>query len=194
VIGAGPIGVMHAELARARGAGKVFLINRSAKRLEEAKDFGFNAYIDLSVTDGVKAVMDLTDGLGVNVVIITAGTPEAQILGITMASKMGKVCLFAGLPKDQPMIEMDANHVHYRQIAIYGAFSSAPRHNALALEMIRSGKVSAKKIVTHVVALDNICKGMDVVDGRAGLRVTVSPCMDEIKHELNDHPGLVVIE
>jgi len=194
VIGAGPIGCMHAEVARARGAGKVFLINRSARRLQEAEKFGYDAYIDLSSTDGVQAVMDLTNGLGANVVIITAGTVEAQTLGIAMASKMGKVCLFAGLPKNQPTIEFDANHVHYRQIAVYGAFSSAPRHNALALEMIRSGKVSAKKLLTHVVSLKEIRQGMDVVDARGGFRVTVSPCIDELQEEIKQHPELIVIK
>lgn len=194
IIGAGPIGLMHAEAARARGAGKVFLVNRSPKRLDEAKSFGFDGYIDLSSTDGAKAVMELTNGLGANVVIVTAGTPEAQILGINMASKMGKVCLFAGLPKDQPMITIDANYVHYRQIAIYGAFSSAPRHNALALEMIRSGKVSAKKILSHLVTLDKIREGMDLVRDRSGLRVSVTPCIDEIRDEISQHPGMMVIE
>lgn len=193
IIGAGPIGCMHAEVARGRGAGKVFLINRSPKRLEEAKQFGYDAYIDLSTTDGVKAVMDLTDGLGANVVIVTAGSAEAQNMGIAMASKMGKVCLFAGLPKNQPTIEMDANHVHYKQIAVYGAFSSAPRHNALALEMIRSGKVSAKKLLTHVVSLDKITEGMDMVSGRAGFRVTVSPVLDELTGEIENHEGLNVV-
>ncbi|MDR3565409.1 MAG: zinc-dependent dehydrogenase [Negativicutes bacterium] len=193
VIGAGPIGLMHAELARARGAGKVFLINRSAKRLEEAAKFAFDAYIDLSSTDGVKAVMELTGGLGANVVIVTAGTHEAQILGISMTSKMGKVCLFAGLPQNQPTIEMDANFVHYRQIAVYGAFSSAPRHNALALEMIRSGKIAAKKILTHLVSLKNISDGMDLV-GRGGLRIAVSPCIDELGDEIARIPDLTVIK
>jgi len=194
VIGAGPIGIMHAEAARARGAGKVFLINRSPKRLKEAESFGFDGYIDLSSSDGVKAVMDLTNGLGANVVIVTAGTPEAQVLGINMASKMGKVCFFAGLPKDQPMIMMDVNYVHYRQIAIYGAFSSAPRHNALALELIRSGKVSAKRILTHLVTLDKICEGMDLVTNRAGLRVSVTPCMDELTDEIRQHSDMTVIK
>ncbi len=194
IIGAGPIGIMHAEAARARGAGKVFLINRSPRRLEESKSFGFDGYIDLSSTDGVKAVMELTNGLGANVVIVTAGTPEAQVLGINMASKMGKVCLFAGLPKDQPMITIDANYVHYRQIAIYGAFSSAPRHNALALEMIRSGKVSAKKILSHLVTLDKIREGMDLVRDRSGLRVSVTPCIDEIRDEISQHHDMMVIE
>ena len=194
VIGAGPIGCMHAELAKGRGAGKVILVNRSPRRLEEAKQFKYDAYIDLSSTDGVEAVMELTGGLGANVVIVTAGTAEAQNLGIAMASKMGKVCLFAGLPKDEPTIQMDANFVHYRQIAVYGAFSSAPRHNALALEMIRSGKVSAAKILSHVVSLDKIGEGMDIVSGRAGLRVSVVPFMDELQDELKQHPEWIVID
>lgn len=194
VIGAGPIGCMHAEVARARGAGKVILINRSARRLEEAKKFSYDAYVDLSVTDGVEAVMELTGGLGANVVIVTAGTHEAQNLGIAMAGKMGKVCLFAGLPKSQPSIDFDVNHVHYRQITVYGAFSSAPRHNALALELIRSGKVSAKKLLTHVVSLDQIKTGLDFVNGRAGLRVSVSPFIDELAEEIAGHPGVIVVK
>jgi L-iditol 2-dehydrogenase len=194
VIGAGPIGCMHAEVARARGAGKVFLINRSAKRLDAARKFGFDEYIDLSKTDGLKAVMDLTGGLGANVVIVTAGTAEAQQLGLSMASKMGKVCLFAGLPKDKPTIELDANHLHYRQIAVYGIFSSAPRHNALALEMIRSGKVSAKKLLTHLVSLQEIRKGMDFIDDRSGMRVAVSPCINELQEEIAKHSDLIVQE
>ena len=193
VLGAGPIGLMHAELARGRGAGKVFLINRSSPRLERAKSFGFDAYIDLSSVDGVKAVMDLTGGLGANVVIVTAGNADAQKLGLAMASKMGKVCLFAGLPKDQPMMELDVNHLHYRQIALYGTFSSAPRHNALALEMIRSHKVSTGKILTHVVSLDNICAGMDLVSSHAGLRVAVAPFISELQEEIGRHPDLVVV-
>jgi len=194
VIGAGPIGLMHAELARASGAGKVFLINRSVKRLDGAKPFGYDAYIDLSSQDGVKAIMELTNGMGANVVIVTAGNATAQQLGIAMASKMGKVCLFAGLPKDNPNLQMDANFVHYRQITIYGAFSSAPRHNALAIEMIRSGKIAVNKILTHAISLDKICEGMQLVEKRAGLRITVVPRMAEVQQDIEKHPNLVVIE
>lgn len=194
VIGAGPIGCMHAEVARAKGAGKVFLINRSEGRLETTKKFGFDEYICSGKTDAVKEVMELTDDLGANVVIVTAGSPEAQVMGLNMASKMGKVCFFAGLPKDQPSVNLDSNLLHYRQITVYGTFSSAPRHNALALEMIRSGKVSAKDILTHVVTLDKIVEGMDLVKNREALRVTVTPCIDELKEELIKLPNVKVVK
>ena len=116
VIGAGPIGIMHAELARARGAGKIFLLNRSRNRLDTARDLNYDAYIETGEDGGIQAVLDATDGLGANVVIVTAGSAAAQRAGIAMTGKMGKVCLFAGLPKDAPELTFDVNFVHYRQI------------------------------------------------------------------------------
>lgn len=194
IIGAGPIGLMHAELARSRGAGKVFLLNRSKNRLDSAQAFGYDAYIPMGKDDPdpVQAVLDQTDGMGANVVIVTAGSAAAQQAGIKMASKMGKVCLFAGLPKDNPMLDFDVNFIHYRQITLYGTFSSAPRHNALAVELIRSKKIDADKILTHIVSLEDICLGMELVEKRAGLRVSVVPHMDEVKEDIRRHPHLIV--
>ncbi len=192
VIGAGPIGLMHAELARASGAGKVFLLNRSKKRLESAKALGYDAYINTSEGDPVQAVLDLTNGQGADVTIVTAGSAEAQNMGIQMTGKMGKTCMFAGLPKDTPNLTFDVNFIHYRQIGIYGTFSSAPRHNALAIEMIRSGKINADRILTHAVSLEDINLGLDLVKNRAGLRVAVVPHMEELKDDIARHPNLTI--
>lgn len=192
VIGAGPIGLMHAELARAHGAGKIFLLNRSANRLENAKKLKYDAYINTSTDNVEKEIMDLTGGLGVNVAIVTAGSADAQNMGIKITGKMGKVCLFAGLPKDNPMLNFDVNFIHYRQITLYGTFSSAPRHNALAIEMIRSKKIDVDKLLTHVVSLDNICKGMELVEKRAGLRVAVVPDMKAIDEDIKKHKNIII--
>ncbi len=194
VIGAGPIGIMHAELAKAQGAGKIFLINRSENRLKAAQNLHYDAYINSSADDAVQAVKDLTGGMGANVVIVTAGSADAQNMGIQMTSKEGRVCLFAGLPKDNPLLNFDVNFIHYRQITLYGTFSSAPRHNALAIEMIRSGKINVDQILTHVVSLDAICQGMDLVETRGGMRVAVAPNLQDIEEDIHIHKGIVVVE
>lgn len=193
VIGAGPIGLMHAELARAQGAGKIFLINRSEERLTSAKKLGYAGYINSSECDAVQAVQELTGGLGANVVIVTAGSAAAQDMGIRMASKMGRVCFFAGLPKDTPMLTMDVNFIHYRQITLYGTFSSAPRHNILALEMIRSGKIHVDSILTHAVSLENILRGFELVQRRAGMRVAVIPHLELVQEDLARHAAIQVV-
>lgn len=194
VIGAGPIGIMHAELARSRGAGKVFLINRSLPRLDRARSLGYDAYISSQQEDAVQRVLDLTDGLGANVVIVTAGSEAAMQMGLAMTGKMGKVCFFAGLPKDKPQVTIDANFLHYRQITVYGTFSSAPRHNALAIELIRSGKLNVDYLLTHAVSLQHINKGLELVEKQAGMRVAVVPHWEEAAADIAKHPQLVIVK
>lgn len=194
VIGTGPIGIMHAELARSRGAGKVFLINRSQPRLDRARPLGYDAYISLQKDDAVQRVLELTDGMGANVVIVTAGSEAAMQMGLAMTGKMGKVCFFAGLPKDKPQVTIDANFLHYRQITIYGTFSSAPRHNALAIEMIRSGKLNVDYLLTHAVSLQHINEGLQLVEKQAGMRIVVVPHWEEAADDIAKHPQLVVVE
>lgn len=194
VIGTGPIGIMHAELARSRGAGKVFLINRSQPRLDRARPLGYDAYISSQKDDAVQRVLELTDGMGANVVIVTAGSEAAMQMGLAMTGKMGKVCFFAGLPKDKPQVTIDANFLHYRQITIYGTFSSAPRHNALAIEMIRSGKLNVDYLLTHAVSLQHINEGLQLVEKQAGMRIVVVPHWEEAADDIAKHPQLVVVE
>lgn len=189
VIGAGPIGILHAELARAAGA-RVLLLNRSAQRLADVHDMGYDAYIETGADGGVQAVLDVTDGRGADVVVVTAGSAAAMAAGIAMTARMGRVSLFAGLPQDAPPLPLDVNLIHYRQIALHGAFSSAPRHNARALEYIRSGQVRAARILTHAVALSDIAHGFDLVEQRAGLRVVILPHLEEVAGALAQHPQL----
>lgn len=194
VIGAGPIGILHGMAARAAGAGKIILINRSSGRLKTARQFDFDAYIDLSREDGVSRVLELTDGKGADDVIVAAGSKEALLSGMKMAAKMGKVCMFAGLPKNDPEVSIDVNAMHYRQVSLHGAFSSAPRHNALALELIGSGKLKPQKIITHLVSLDKMMEGVELAEGRAGLRVVISPCVQELRQEAAAYDWIQVVE
>lgn len=91
------------------------------------------------------------------------------------------------------MLTMDVNFIHYRQITLYGTFSSAPRHNILALEMIRSGKIHVDSILTHAVSLENILRGFELVQRRAGMRVAVIPHLELVQEDLARHAAIQVI-
>lgn len=191
VIGAGPIGILHAELARAQGAGRIFLLNRSRSRLDAARNLNYDAYIETGDDGGVQAVLDATGGTGADVVIVTVGSVDAQQVGISMTARMGRVLLFAGLPQGAPPLPLDVNMLHYRQIALYGAFSSAPRHNARALALIRSGAVRIAQILTHAAALAEIARGFSLVEGRAGMRVLVLPHAEEMDEVFARYPHII---
>lgn len=194
VIGAGPIGIMHGLVARSAQADKVIMINRSSGRLDRAREFGFDEYIDMSRSDALEEVKRITDGRGADVVIVAAGSKDALKMAIAMTAKMGKVCMFAGLPKSDPEMSVDINDLHYRQISIHGAFSSAPRHNRQALELIGAGKVPVKKIITHLASLEKMLEGVELAENRTALRVVVSPVIGELSEEIKEFADLQIVE
>jgi len=161
VMGAGPIGCLHVQLARANGATKVFLADINAGRLKLSADVVKpDVAIDMSKEDIVKKSLELTDGIGPTVVITAAPAGQAQEQAISLVAPGGRISFFGGLPKDKPFINCDSNLVHYKELFLVGANGSSPQHNKMALEMISSGKVRVEDLITHRVPLSEVNKAI----------------------------------
>ncbi|MEV4373608.1 zinc-dependent dehydrogenase [Nonomuraea sp. NPDC049637] len=173
VMGAGPIGCLHVRLARARGASRVFLVDVNADRLAMAAALVRpDAVID---SDAVGQVLKLTGGRGADVVIIAAASGAAQEQAVRMAARQGRVSFFGGLPKDDPVIALDANLVHYRELTIVGANGSSPAHNAEALRLVAEGAVVVSDLITHRLPLPRVLDGIDLVSTGKAIKVTIEP-------------------
>ncbi len=176
VIGSGPIGCLHVRLARARGAARVVLVDVNAERLDLAASLvGPDATVDASRQDVVDAVGKLTDGRGADVVITAAASGQAQEQALRMAARQGRISFFGGLPKDDPIIALDANLVHYRELTVVGANGSSPAHNAEALRLIASGAVPVADLITHRLGLDDVLAAFDIVGRGEAIKVTIEP-------------------
>jgi L-iditol 2-dehydrogenase len=176
VFGAGPIGCIHIRLARANGAAKVFLIDVNAERLAMSADaVKPDEVIDGSQVDVVDRVLDLTDGRGADVVITATAANVAQEQAIRMAARRGRISFFGGLPKTNPFITCDSNLVHYRELMIMGANGSAPSHNKRALELISTGEVPVKDLITARVPLERAFDALGIVERGEAIKVTVEP-------------------
>lgn len=174
IIGAGPIGCLHARLARSRGAGRVFLADLNAERLAMSAE-RVRPDATLTGTDLADQVLKLTDGRGADVVITAAASGAAQEQALQMAARQGRVSFFGGLPKDDPIIACDSNLVHYRELTIVGANGSSPAHNARALELIASGAVPVADLITHHLPLGAVLDGIDIVARGTAIKVTIEP-------------------
>ena len=174
VIGAGPIGCMHAELARARGASKVILFDVSDLRLKLAERFEGITPINSAKEDPVRKVMDITNGVGADVIVVACGVNAAQEQAIQMAAKRGRISLFAGLPKDNPYLKFDANAVHYKELSVFGAFASYRKQYEEALNLIASGKLDAKKFITNTFPLEDVVKAIETAKKGEGLKVVIN--------------------
>lgn len=173
VIGAGPIGCFHVQLARANGATKVILVDISPERLAMARIVQPDAAIDASTTDPIQQVLKLTDGDGADVVITACSSGKAQEQALHMVAKRGVVNFFGGLPKDNPYIQFDSNLTHYREFYVIGNHGSSPRHNQLAINLIASGKINARSLISHRLGIADTLEGIAITEKAKGLKVII---------------------
>ncbi len=176
VMGAGPIGCLHVRLARAKGAAKVYLVDLNRGRLDmSAALVDPDAAICGEETDAVAEVLRLTGDRGADVVITAAASGRAQEDALKMVARSGRISFFGGLPKDAPVIQLDANVVHYKEISIFGANGSSPAHNKRALELIASGEVPVADLITERMPLSDVHKAIETVASGTAVKVTIQP-------------------
>jgi L-iditol 2-dehydrogenase len=176
IIGAGPAGCMHVGLAKARGAMKVILVERLMPRLLLAKEkFKPDVIISGEDKEVIRRVKEETGGLGADVIIVAAPSPQAQEAALSMIAPRGRVIFFGGLPKDNKMITIDANIIHYTECSITGASSSLGRQNREALDLISQGLVNAKEYITRRFTLDQIVMAFDAVENKEAIKVVIFP-------------------
>jgi len=154
IIGAGPIGCIHACLARVRGAAKVILADVSAERLELATPFGPDHIVNSGQTNLVTEVRRLTHDKGADVVVTANPVPATQVQAVEMCRKGGRVLLFGGLPVDQSRPGVDMNLVHYNALHLLGTTIFAPRHQQLALQLIESGRIPVAEFISRFPLVD----------------------------------------
>lgn len=175
IIGLGPIGCMMIDLARVMGAQKVIGIQRSPLRMEIAKAYQADLYLASEREDVVRAVMEATGGHGADVVITTCGSVEAHEQAVEMVAHRGYINLFGGLSKDARPMSLYSNKIHYRESFLTGSHGSVPRQHKLAVNLLESGRVRVKPLITHRFPLDEIHAAFAVMESRRGMKIVVAP-------------------
>ena len=174
ILGGGPMGCLHVQVARLRGAQPV-LADVAASRLDLARGMGAVALIDSSAADLDAEVKALTHGRGADVVITACPAKQAQTQAVEIVAKRGRVVLFGGLPKKDPMTPLDANRIHYNEISVVGAFSYHPDMHALALDLMSRGDIRAGDIVTSTYPLSGVVDAFEAARSGTQLKVVLEP-------------------
>ncbi len=174
ILGAGPIGCLHAELAKNIGASKVILADVVQNRLDMA---GFTGAIRVNTkqTDLKKFVAEQTDGRMADRVIVAVGVPEAQEQSLELVSKRGSVNFFGGLPKESPFARINTNILHYGESFVTGTHGSTPLHNRMALDFIAAGKFQIRNYISKKIPLEQIVEGLKEVEERKVVKIIVNP-------------------
>lgn len=176
VIGAGPIGVMHAVISRLQGAQKVFLLDTNPTRLEMAKQFDIDEAI-LVTSDGAhrNRIAELTNGYGPSVVVVAVSSAAAQADALEIAGKAARVNFFAGLPKTAPTANLNVNHIHYKELELSGSYSEKKSDFQAAYSLLQSGRFPAERIVTHTLPLSRMTEAFGLMESGEALKVCIVP-------------------
>ncbi len=149
VIGAGTQGLLAIQVARHIGATRIVVTDMVPSRLELASRLGATHTIDVRADDPVEAVLDVTDGQGVDLSVEAVGHTATQEQAVRMLRQGGEAVLL-GLGAEAPM-GIDGVAMVNRELVVRGSYAYTSLDFAYSLELISSGRID---VASMVVARD----------------------------------------
>lgn len=169
VIGSGPIGLMITLLLKASGAGRIFLLETAPYRIDFARKLGVAEVLDPIHTDTKKAVLDAT-GIGADFVFDVTGS---QIVSsIDYVRKSGTVVLF-GVNKNA-RAEIAQCEITTKEIAVLGTWLANATFPE-AIRILETQVIDVQQLITDVVPLEKILKGIEKLRAGQAVKVIVKP-------------------
>ncbi|MBI2907121.1 MAG: alcohol dehydrogenase catalytic domain-containing protein [Chloroflexi bacterium] len=150
VIGAGPIGLFVAAQARLAGAGKVYVVEKAQGRKEAAAQMGADVVLDPTETEVRQQLVKLT-GTGADVVFGCAGAPQAIENCFATVTPGGTVVLVAAHWKAEITSDVTDN-----EVTVKGTKAYTRREFGEAVDLLGSGKIDCRPLITSVEPLSNI--------------------------------------
>jgi L-iditol 2-dehydrogenase len=177
ILGAGPLGLLLAALAKSRGT-RVIITGRGAQRLAVARLYGADVVIDveaMSLERQLEAVKKETEGgRGADIVIEAIGVPETWSLAVAMTRPGGLVNFFGGCASGT-QVTLETRHLHYGEITTKGIFHHTPAYFAQALELIVGTNIEVEALITQRYPLAATLEVLDCLLNKQGIKYALIP-------------------
>lgn len=158
ILGSGCIGLCTLLALLARGIKKVFLVDIMQKRLTMARELGAFEVINGKEQDTVAEILKRTNGEGVDLVFETAGSPFTTRQTAALVKRGGTVVL-VGMAAD-PVYPYDFGALMGKEAKIHTVFRYCNLYPT-AIDIVSSGGVKLKEIVTDYYAFEDVGKAME---------------------------------
>ena len=176
VMGCGVAGLLHVALARATGASYIVATDIVDYRLEFARRLGANEQINAQEEDVPKYFRRLNQGRGADLVVIATGAKSAHISAL-QAAERGGVILFFAATDEGVTIPLSINDVFWRkETTLISSYAATAHEHLQALQLIQTGKIAVKELISHTFSLDRIQEGFRLVaEAGDSLKVIIEP-------------------
>jgi L-iditol 2-dehydrogenase len=174
ILGDGPLGLLHAQAARALGATQVVVSGHHDYRLKVAQKVGIDYTINSRNESIEDYVNELTDNRGADLVIVAVASSETAQQAMELIRIGGKITLigdFRDVP--QPKLEVDPKLFLRDDATLMASWGCAPYDYQAAYELIKSGKINVKDMVTHIFPMEQFSDALDMISSRHCMRIAI---------------------
>jgi L-iditol 2-dehydrogenase len=172
IIGAGPIGLMHAKMAQTAGAEKIIINDLSRERLDLCRQLD-RTFITIESETLKEDLASLTGGRGVDVCITACPAPQAQQIALELAAINGRIIFFGGLPPDKAHVSLNTNLIHYKQLEVTGTTRQSLSQYRRTLRLVACGRIKIKDLISSRTALEDIQSALDNISQARSLKSAI---------------------
>ena len=174
VIGSGISGLLHIQLARALGAGRIFAVDITDYRLKMAKQCG--ADVAIHAKEDVPALLRKNNhGRLADLVVVCTGATSAIQQAFASVDRGGTILFFA---PTEPNVTTPMNlwDLWRNCNSIIMSYAGPPDDMATSLELIRTGRVNVRDLITHRLGLAETALGFKLVsEAKESIKVIIEP-------------------
>ena len=172
IIGAGPIGLMHAKMAQTAGVEKILINDLSRERLELCRQLD-SSFITVESENLKEDIDGLTEGRGVDVCITACPAPQAQQIALELAAINGRIIFFGGLPPDKAHVSLNTNLIHYKQLEVTGTTRQSLIQYRRTLRLVACGRINIGDLISCRTALRDIQSALDNISQARSLKSAI---------------------
>ncbi|MEM3971359.1 MAG: zinc-dependent dehydrogenase [Saccharolobus sp.] len=172
IVGAGPMGLLHAAMAKVNRAGTIITSDISDFRVDFSYKVGVNYSINSKKVNVVDEVKKLTDGRGADVTIIASGSPRAILDGLYSTRKGGRVLLF-GVPYKGTILNYDISELLNNEISIISSNAAVEEDTREALNIIASKRIDVTKLITNKFPLEQFNEAIRVANEGKSIKIII---------------------
>ena len=154
ILGCGTVGLLALQIAKTKGA-KVYAIDKRLKSLKMAQQLGADGVIDanININKRKKQLMELTDGIGPDVVIDAAGGRDTPMESVDLVRTGGTVVLVA-VYTSKP--EFDFNEIMFREVNVIGSLGYQRSDVEAVVSLIAEKKIKTEMLVSEIIGIDQV--------------------------------------
>jgi L-iditol 2-dehydrogenase len=161
VLGAGPIGNLVAQVARASGANAVMITDINSKRLELARRCGIEVCIDSKAVRLADAISEHFGADGADLILDCAGVPQTITAAVEAARRASRIGVIANFKQS---IDIELVLLQRKEVTLYGIMMYAREDFEEAIRLIAEGKLHTQELITNHFAIRQIREAYRYID------------------------------